>query len=64
MRIPLEGWRRKLSQLRADIRWKARDLAGYYGARLNRLRLRNVTFIGVTGRAGKTPTKDLTAANL
>ncbi|MFP5405397.1 MAG: Mur ligase family protein, partial [Gammaproteobacteria bacterium] len=64
MQHRLARLRAGLLQLRADIRWKARDLAGHYGARLNRARLGGVTFIGVTGSAGKTTTKDLAAAIL
>ncbi len=64
MRLQLTSLRAALRDLRASIRWKVQDLGGYYGARLNRARLPAVTFIGITGSAGKTTTKDLTAAIL
>ena len=38
--------------------------AGVLGARMHRRRLRNVAFVGITGSAGKTTTKELVAAIL
>jgi UDP-N-acetylmuramoyl-tripeptide--D-alanyl-D-alanine ligase len=50
-----------LRDLCASVRWRVRDRTRHYCARLHRARLTGVTFIGVTGSAGKTTTKDLIA---
>lgn len=42
-----------------DIKWKYRVVSAYFRAWLHLLRLRHVSFIGITGSAGKTTTKDL-----
>lgn len=47
-----------------NVRWSVRDRARHLSARLNRKRLADVTFIGITGSAGKTTTKELTASIL
>ncbi|MCD6680944.1 MAG: aminoacyl-tRNA hydrolase [Burkholderiaceae bacterium] len=54
----------RLNETLKDIRWKSRVVIFFCGALLNRRRLRHTTFIGITGSAGKTTTKDLAAAIL
>ncbi len=48
-----------LPDLWATVRWRVRDRSRHYTAHVHRLRLTGVTFIGITGSAGKTTTKDL-----
>lgn len=60
MRLQALGWPRSLLDLQRIISWRALQIGSY----LNRRRLRRVTFIGITGSAGKTTTKDLSAAVL
>ncbi len=50
--------------LRTTVRWRVRDRGRHYAARLNRRRLTGTTFIGITGSAGKTTTKELVRAIL
>lgn len=50
---------RNFKVLYEDIKWKTQVASTYFHARLHLLRLRHVSFIGITGSAGKTTTKDL-----
>ena len=50
---------RNVRVLYEDLKWKTRVAGTYFRARLHLLRLRHVSFIGITGSAGKTTTKDL-----
>jgi UDP-N-acetylmuramoyl-tripeptide--D-alanyl-D-alanine ligase len=54
----------KLNDLWKSVKWRTADEGLRLGARLHRKRLKDVTFIGITGTAGKTTTKDLSAAIL
>lgn len=54
----------KLRRLHNVLRWSARERVTHYRAWLKRRTLRGVTFIGITGSAGKTTAKDLAAAIL
>lgn len=56
--------RNLISNLWATVRWRIRDRSRHYAARLKRLRLTGTTFVGITGSAGKTTTKDLVTAIL
>jgi UDP-N-acetylmuramoyl-tripeptide--D-alanyl-D-alanine ligase len=49
---------------RAILEWGLRDRIKHYRARLHRMRLSDVTFVAITGSAGKTTTKDLASAVL
>lgn len=46
------------------VSWRLTDRGRHLAACANRRRLRNTTFIGITGSAGKTTTKDLVVAML
>jgi UDP-N-acetylmuramoyl-tripeptide--D-alanyl-D-alanine ligase len=54
----------KLKDIWKGAQWRITDHGLHFGARLNRARLKHVTFVAVTGTAGKTTTKDLAAAIL
>ncbi len=54
----------RLADVLEDARWKVRVGLLFQAALINRLRLRRTTFVGITGSAGKTTTKDLAAAIL
>lgn len=51
-------------QIWRTVEWRVKDRGRHYAARVNRRRLMGVTFIGITGSAGKTTTKDLVAGML
>ncbi|ABI59168.1 aminoacyl-tRNA hydrolase [Nitrosomonas eutropha] len=48
-----------LKERYGDVKWKYRVASAYFNAWLHLLRLRHTSFIGITGSAGKTTTKDL-----
>lgn len=50
---------RRADDLRESVRWRVTDRFRHYRARLWRVWLHDVTFIAVTGSAGKTTSKDL-----
>lgn len=64
MNNAIERLRTILLDLWPTVRWRVRDRSRHYAARLNRCRLDGVTFVGITGSAGKTTTKELVTAIL
>jgi UDP-N-acetylmuramoyl-tripeptide--D-alanyl-D-alanine ligase len=54
----------KLRHLWKSAKWVLADRSNHYLARLHRSRLKHVTFVAVSGSAGKTTTKDLGTAVL
>lgn len=64
MELTIRGAVAALGSMAQTIRWGVRDRYRHGMAMANRFRLRGVTFVGITGTAGKTTTKELAAAVL
>jgi UDP-N-acetylmuramoyl-tripeptide--D-alanyl-D-alanine ligase len=64
MQRHIAHWTDRLGRLLGVVTWAANDRLKHYRARLHRSRLTDVTFVAITGSAGKTTTKDLAAAVL
>lgn len=60
----LQALARRVRDLGRAVMWRRDRWSGLLGARLQRQRLNGVTFVAITGSAGKTATKDLSAAVL
>lgn len=62
--LAMQRIRSAASQVGYGLKWAARDRARHFSACMHRATLRDVLFVGITGSAGKTTTKDLVAAIL
>ncbi|MFZ1711751.1 MAG: Mur ligase family protein, partial [Nitrosomonas sp.] len=55
----LHQYRSRIKDIYETLRWRGRLAYTFTSARLHRIRLSQTTFIGITGSAGKTTTKNL-----
>ena len=55
----LYQYRSRLKDIYETLRWRGRLAYAFTSARLHRIRLSQTTFVGITGSAGKTTTKNL-----